>query len=185
MPVTPPAPADRIALLADPDGSVGAADVATAAGTITLDSLRASTRVVKGQAPTAVEELSATEVEQIFGSALAAFPPPPQRFTLYFRFESEELTDDSRSAIPSILESVKRHPAPEVLVIGHTDTTGAAVRNVQLGLRRAMTVRALLVASRLDDAIVEVTSHGESDLLVTTADDVFEPRNRRVEITVR
>jgi outer membrane protein OmpA-like peptidoglycan-associated protein len=32
---------------------------------------------------------------------------------------------------------------------------------------------------------VEVTSHGEADLLVPTADETFEPRNRRVEISVR
>jgi outer membrane protein OmpA-like peptidoglycan-associated protein len=32
---------------------------------------------------------------------------------------------------------------------------------------------------------VAVESHGEGALLVRTADGVFEPRNRRVEITVR
>jgi outer membrane protein OmpA-like peptidoglycan-associated protein len=30
-----------------------------------------------------------------------------------------------------------------------------------------------------------VTSHGEATLLVPTADNVNEPRNRRVDITVR
>jgi hypothetical protein len=30
-----------------------------------------------------------------------------------------------------------------------------------------------------------VTSHGEGDLLVKTRDNTPEPRNRRVEITVR
>jgi outer membrane protein OmpA-like peptidoglycan-associated protein len=37
----------------------------------------------------------------------------------------------------------------------------------------------------MDASMIEVTSHGEADLLVKTADQVLEARNRRVEITVR
>ena len=71
------------------------------------------------------------------------------------------------------------------MVIGHTDTTGAGLSNVELGLKRANSVRNLLVEARLNPALIEVTSHGEADLLVPTGDDVAEPRNRRVEITIR
>lgn len=188
-PPAPPAavakPSELIVLLADPDGSVGAADITTPQGTTTLDRLRAATRVSAGQAPTAAAELSEGELQEVFGAALSALPPAPQRFTLYFRFESEELTAESKASISSILESVKRHPAPEVLVVGHTDTTGTAPRNLELGLRRARTVREMLIASQLDSATIEVTSHGETDLLIRTGDEVFEPRNRRVDITVR
>ena len=45
--------------------------------------------------------------------------------------------------------------------------------------------RTLLVNAGLTRKAIEVTSHGEAELLVKTADGVFEPRNRRVEITVR
>jgi outer membrane protein OmpA-like peptidoglycan-associated protein len=43
----------------------------------------------------------------------------------------------------------------------------------------------LLVAAGLDPSLVDVTSHGEADPLVPTPDERLEPRNRRVEITVR
>ena len=43
----------------------------------------------------------------------------------------------------------------------------------------------LLVAAGLDATSVEVTSHGEAVLLVRTPDETYEPRNRRVEITIR
>jgi outer membrane protein OmpA-like peptidoglycan-associated protein len=52
-------------------------------------------------------------------------------------------------------------------------------------MKRALTVRALLVEAGLDPALIEVSSLGESDLLVKTPDDTPEPRNRRVDITVR
>jgi outer membrane protein OmpA-like peptidoglycan-associated protein len=70
-------------------------------------------------------------------------------------------------------------------VIGHTDTTGTAASNVDLGLRRATLVRRLLLDAGLEGTIVDATSHGEADLLVPTPDETREPRNRRVEISVR
>jgi len=41
------------------------------------------------------------------------------------------------------------------------------------------------VDAGLPASSIAVRSHGEGALLVRTADGVFEPRNRRVEITVR
>jgi outer membrane protein OmpA-like peptidoglycan-associated protein len=46
-------------------------------------------------------------------------------------------------------------------------------------------IQNLLVNEGLDASLIEVTSLGESDPLVRTADEVLEPRNRRVEISVR
>jgi outer membrane protein OmpA-like peptidoglycan-associated protein len=80
---------------------------------------------------------------------------------------------------------VKQRPSPDVIIIGHTDTTGTAVSNSALGMKRAVAIRNRLVEAGLDPSFVEATSHGEADLLVQTADNVAEPRNRRVEITVR
>jgi outer membrane protein OmpA-like peptidoglycan-associated protein len=74
---------------------------------------------------------------------------------------------------------------PDVLVVGHTDTTGGRATNFALGLRRATSVRNLLRQTGLDAGSIDVVSHGESEPLVPTADGIFEPKNRRVEITVR
>ena len=68
---------------------------------------------------------------------------------------------------------------------GHTDTTGNAQNNAELGMRRANVVRSMLVQTGLSTLMIDVRSHGEAELLVPTADNVSEPRNRRVEITVR
>ncbi len=129
--------------------------------------------------------MSQAEVQHIFAAALAALPLAPLHFTLNFLFDSDELTSESRALVPRILASVKNRPVPEVLVVGHTDTLGPAPTNVALGLKRATTVRSLLLGAGLDRTFMEVTSHGEADLLVSTADEVPQPRNRRVEITVR
>jgi outer membrane protein OmpA-like peptidoglycan-associated protein len=129
--------------------------------------------------------MSEADVNRLFGSALAVQPPAPAHFTLYFEFDSEELTAESRKLVSEVQDAVKRYPAPQVTVIGHTDTRGAATANIGLGLRRAEVVRMRLIEAGLDGSAINVTSHGEATLLVPTADDVSEPKNRRVEITVR
>ena len=70
-------------------------------------------------------------------------------------------------------------------MIGHTDTTGSPAANLALGLKRAETVRQLLIETGIDGSLVEINSHGEGDMLIKTPDNTPEPRNRRVEIAVR
>ena len=129
--------------------------------------------------------LSEDEVSRLFGEALKALPPPPRHFTLQFKFESDTLTDESSGKIPEVLEAVKRLTVPEVVVIGHTDTMGDAKANVALGLKRATAVRNVLLTAGIAQGLIQVASHGEADLLIKTRDNTPEPRNRRVEISVR
>jgi outer membrane protein OmpA-like peptidoglycan-associated protein len=184
---TPERPGQALAvLLPDADSkTVGRATVANTSGSATLDTARESTVVSAGEPPAPVTVLSESEVDRIFGDALNALPPAPQRFTLYFRFESDELTKESRALVPEILKAVRERPVPDLTIIGHTDTTGTAAANFALGRTRALMVRGLLVEAGADAAVVDIASHGESDLQVKTADGTLEPRNRRVEISVR
>lgn len=175
-----------VVLLPDPgDGNVGRAVVSNGVGATELSAARESTTVNPNQAPAPVVVMNEADVTRLFGDVLATLPAAPQRFLLYFRFESEELTEESRALLPQILQAVKNRPFPDVAVVGHTDTTGTNAGNYELGLRRANAIRSRLVEAGIDAALIEVSSHGESDLLVKTADGVAEPRNRRVEITVR
>jgi outer membrane protein OmpA-like peptidoglycan-associated protein len=129
--------------------------------------------------------MSDADVKRLFGDALAALPPAPRLFTLEFRFESDALTEESNALVPEILRTVKGLSVPEVVVIGHTDTMGEPRANLALGLKRAISVREILVNAGLASSTIEVTSHGEADLLVKTPNNTPEPRNRRVGITVR
>jgi outer membrane protein OmpA-like peptidoglycan-associated protein len=95
------------------------------------------------------------------------------------------LTAESTALVPEVVTTVKQYAVPEVIVVGHTDTMGDAKTNLALGRKRARTVSDILVKAGLAPSMIEVTSHGEGDLLVKTADNSPEPRNRRVEITVR
>jgi outer membrane protein OmpA-like peptidoglycan-associated protein len=191
-PEPPPDPrtATLVALLPDADaGTTGRVAVSNKASTgkppVELARARESTLVGLNGSTTRITVLSDDEVQKQFGSILLALPPAPKHFILFFRFESDELTDESRALVPDILRAVKEWPSPEVVATGHTDTTGTSASNFELGMKRATMVRALLADAGLDPASVEVTSHGEAALLVRTPDDTYEPRNRRVEITIK
>jgi outer membrane protein OmpA-like peptidoglycan-associated protein len=174
-----------VVLLPDSDtGNVGRVVVSNQEGSTELATAWASTRVSLAQAPQ-IRTLSESEVKRRFADVIATLPPPPRHFVLNFQFDSEELTEASRRLLQDVRQAVKSYPVPDVVVIGHTDTTGARQSNVELGLRRANAVRSLLVQAGLSTLMIETRSHGEAELLVPTGDNVSEPRNRRVEITVR
>jgi outer membrane protein OmpA-like peptidoglycan-associated protein len=176
-----------VVLLGDPDGTVGQAVVSSAAGAgmVDLTADRAATTVTGRRGPSPPMSLDAASIEKEFGATLAGLPMAPEAFTLYFRLESDELTDDSRALLPGVLKAVAGRPAPEVGVVGHTDTTGDQKSNYALGLERATRVRTLLIGAGVDMSLIDVSSLGESDLRIQTADNTLEPRNRRVEISVR
>jgi outer membrane protein OmpA-like peptidoglycan-associated protein len=186
-PAQPPPPrADLIVLVADPDdGRVGSATVSTPQGSVELTTGQHATRVVTGQAPTAPSPRADEEIQRRFGDAMAARALAAREFLLYFEIGGDTLTPASQALVAEIVEFVRLRPAPDVSVIGHTDTTGEAEPNFELGMRRATLIRDLLVKSGLDPAQVDVASHGEADLLVPTPNNTEEAKNRRVEVTVR
>lgn len=120
-----------------------------------------------------------------FSAALAAQPALPQRFQLYFKIGSVELTEESEQAIDQVFETIRQRGPSAVSVIGHTDTLSGPRWNEQLGLSRAQAVAEMLRKRHIDVIDLRVSSHGERNLLIKTRDGVSEPRNRRVEVSVR
>jgi len=185
-PPEPPPPRVEVLLLPDLDGSVGEVTVSNAGGEVTLDEAGEATAVRDAAAaPESPQTLDAAERERRFGAALAATPSPPAHFVLYFEQDSTDLTAASRELIPAIVAAVRERAPAEAAVVGHTDTLGDKQHNYELALRRAEAVAGLLTGAGIDPTHVETASHGEENLLVPTADEVAEPRNRRVEVTVR
>jgi outer membrane protein OmpA-like peptidoglycan-associated protein len=181
---TPPARDDLYVLLPDQTGKTGALSVTHGEQGHVLDTPHAAARIKEiGQ----VEKRTANpdEVQQAFGAALAAQPPRPASFTLYFLEGKDEFTPESNQLIQALLAEIARRPAPEVIVIGHTDRVGTVAYNDGLSLRRAERARAELVKAGIPLDRIQIAGRGEREPLVPTDDEVAEPRNRRVEISIR
>jgi outer membrane protein OmpA-like peptidoglycan-associated protein len=95
------------------------------------------------------------------------------------------LTPDSDVQYTAVFADIKRRTVYEVEVVGHTDTLGTLEHNQQLSMSRAEMIRARLVHDGISTGSISVAGRGQLDLAVKTADQVAEPKNRRVEITVR
>jgi len=185
----PPKPAaraqDTIILLPDASGKTGAIVVSSAGKEVLLSQTRQAVVVEAGSPPGRPFIMEDNTVASFAAPALKALPPPPLQFILYFRNDTADLTRDSKAMFRKVLKAVKERDPIDISVVGHTDTVGERDYNYRLSRKRAEAVADLLVATGVDRSILEITSHGKDNPLIPTGDQVPEPRNRRVEVTVR
>jgi len=175
---------ELVVVLPGPDGKVGTVVVERAGERTVLNQSYAASRIVSGGGPQA-QRLGESEVRREFGAVLAALPGRPESFLLYFLEGKDEFTPESRVELDRMLAELRQRGAPDVVVIGHTDRVGKLQFNDRLSLQRAERVRGELVKLGIAEARVQIAGRGEREPLVPTDDEVAEPRNRRVEISVR
>jgi len=178
----PAPPRSYLVLLENDDGSTGKLVYTGAAGSVELD--RAHQAVALQNSATRYV-IDPQQLSRDTDAAVRAQPKPPKSFLLYFELGDTHINKASEALLAQVLAEVKSRPAPDISVIGHTDTVGSASVNETLSLRRAEQVSQLLKAAAAAAINVDITSHGERNLLVPTPDNTPEPRNRRVEVTVR
>lgn len=128
---------------------------------------------------------TAEEVERRYEELLSAQPKPPKLFTLFFVLGTDEFTPASKVAFEEARKEVASWSGAEVVVTGHTDRMGSEDFNDTLARKRAEMVASRLVSAGVRPDRIEVAWRGEREPLIPTADEVPEPRNRRVEIKVR
>lgn len=181
----PTIPRSYVVLVPDPDGAVGQVIVSGQKGSQVL-TRAGQVAGIDGNAVKA--ELATAQFNADFSDAKAAQPAAPEHFLLYFVSGGIRLTDESEIQFNEILARWRTRGAQtivEVVVIGHTDTVGTAENNTVLSAQRAKVVADRLQASGLKLSALTLESHGEKNPLIPTKDGVPEPRNRRVQVTIR
>ena len=175
---------ELVVVLPSANGHVGRVVVERRGERAVLDQAYAASRVREGSPPLP-ERLAEGLVRTEFRSALQALPDRPKSFLVYFLEGKDEFTDESRVEFNRILSELRERGAPDVVVIGHTDRVGNLQFNDRLSLQRAERVRGELVKLGIAQSRIQVAGRGEREPLVSTEDEIAEPRNRRVEISVR
>jgi OmpA-OmpF porin, OOP family len=176
---------DLVVLLPKPDGQTGAVVVQHGTRTLLLDQPYAAIRLRAGHA-VETRRLDAKTLQQTFSGALAALPPRPQTFLVHFEDASDVLTAASDAEFTRIFAEIALRPGSEILITGHTDSVGSIHYNDQLSLQRAQRVRMELIRRGIrPEQIESVAGRGKREPLVPHGPGVPEPKNRRVEISVR
>ncbi len=111
--------------------------------------------------------------------------PSQLSYLVYFALNRAELSDAGRRVLESIVTDLKsKGQGVEVVISGHTDTSGDDKYNMALSHRRAGVVKAALQALGVDTGQISTFGFGETDPIVKTGDGVVEEKNRRAEIVI-
>jgi outer membrane protein OmpA-like peptidoglycan-associated protein len=115
----------------------------------------------------------------------APAPVTAQTYLVFFDWDKADLTPRATQIIAQAAADSKSQAVTTIDVNGYTDTSGTAVYNQGLSVRRAKAVAAQLVTDGVPESEITAQGFGDTHLLVPTGHDVREPQNRRVEIIVQ
>lgn len=180
----PKLPHSYLALLQSPAGPLGEVEILEGINQGTVLNQAASALIIDGYS-SKTYTLDATQLQEDFSDALAAIPPPPVSFLLYFELGGVRLTPASRALMPEVITAIRQRPAAEIDIKGHTDTVGGNEQNFRLSQRRSEHVASLIQASGAPHVEIAISYHGKQELAIETPDNTAELLNRRVEIGIR
>jgi len=122
---------------------------------------------------------SNTEVDEAGCPAISA----PVSIELKVNFDSNSATvkDAYLSEIQAVADFLKQYPDTEVVIEGHTDTSGSATYNKSLSQRRADAVASsLMVNFGIDSSRVSAIGYGEEQPIADESTREGQLANRRV-----
>jgi outer membrane protein OmpA-like peptidoglycan-associated protein len=107
------------------------------------------------------------------------------RYSVFFRFDSDEIDDSERSTLDRAADEIASRPEVIVDVYGFADPTGPDRYNLSLGQRRAEeVVRYLAANSPTHLSRYAAVSYGERGLAGMEAESAENSRQRRVVVSL-
>ncbi|ARU90157.1 OmpA family protein [Pseudomonas sp. M30-35] len=82
------------------------------------------------------------------------------------------ISGDGREALAEIAKDLNQGASSKVVVIGHTDPIGSTKSNLALGLKRAETVRSLLLNAGVNENSVDVSTVGSSEPVASNCENL-------------
>lgn len=104
-----------------------------------------------------------------------------REYLVFFDWDKSNITPAADRVLSDMVTAAKGQ-AVRVRVVGHTDTSGKPSYNQKLSVRRAESVKRVLVAKGVPAGAITTEGKGEGELLVKTGDNVREPSNRRAQV---
>ncbi len=127
---------------------------------------------------TAGSGVDVTEVDG--GEAIMVNLPDGVTFTT----GSYTISPGFRTLLDRVSVSLTQYPNSLVDVYGHTDTVGSSDSNQRLSEQRAQAVANYMISRGVSSSRIRWMGFGETQLKVSTGDNVNEAMNRRVEIKI-
>jgi outer membrane protein OmpA-like peptidoglycan-associated protein len=131
------------------------------------------------QADILEEELPGAEVERVGEGIQVTFDSG-----ILFDFDSFALRSEAREHLSNLAESLTEYPESEVLIVGHTDSSGADDYNLRLSENRANSAGNVLLRAGVTPSRVKMMGLGETEPLSDNETEAGMQQNRRVEVAI-
>lgn len=125
------------------------------------------------------EELEGAEVERVGEGIIVKFDN-----ALLFDFDSAELRPMARENLGDLAASLRDYPDTEVLIVGHTDSTGPEDYNQRLSERRASSAATYVMEQGLRPSRITTVGKGEQEPIASNDTEAGRQQNRRVEVAI-
>jgi len=143
------------------------------------------TGTANGQGTGGANASGAASGGQMEASPLQAQEGPLSKHTIYFDFDSSEISQQYADILKAHGEYLAVHPEVSVTVEGHTDERGSREYNLALGERRAKAVKQILTLNGAAGDQVDTVSYGEEKPAVQGHDESAWAKNRRAELVYK
>ena len=107
-----------------------------------------------------------------------------QKSRLYFPFHSAnpKLSNAATNYFKEVVQWLNSNPAHSVVLTGHTDDIGKAKNNLNLGLKRAVEIKNMMIKLGANATQIDVASMGETQPIANNKTESGRRKNRRVEL---
>jgi outer membrane protein OmpA-like peptidoglycan-associated protein len=103
---------------------------------------------------------------------------------ILYPFDSDQVLPAGRTNLQRLAQSLQQYPETEVLIVGHTDSTGRADYNMNLSYRRATAARSVLVENGVPSNRIRIEGRGSQEPIASNETTAGQQQNRRVEIAI-
>lgn len=133
------------------------------------------------QAQQIEEEIPGAEVERVGEGINVTFD---ENSGIYFDTEKYNINADSRESLDRLVNIFKEYPGSNVLIEGHTDSSGSDAYNLTLSKNRAQAVTNYLVQNGIARNRLDTKWYGESQPKYDNSTVEGRAKNRRVELAI-
>ena len=103
---------------------------------------------------------------------------------LLFDFDSDRVKSDAASNLRNLAQSLDKYPNTDLLIVGHTDATGADSYNQTLSETRARATAEYLSSQGVNTTRLRTSGRGEMEPIADNATAGGQQQNRRVEVAI-
>ena len=109
---------------------------------------------------------------------------PERKFLIYFKHNSNELSDESFEVLNRIADFMLQNPTASISIAGYTDSSGSYSYNVSVSQFRANIIKTFLVGKGVDPIKIAAAGLGPENPIASNANAEGRQKNRRVEIEI-